>query len=103
MLGRYLVVQMDNGDEAPLHLKEVSAFGFGGAVVSLFEFISKNISLSVPDQQLLEEDCNATCREENCTQSGTRGGWEEQKDKCYLWSNEKKNWTEAEMSCRSLK
>ena len=39
LLGRYLVVQMDNGDDAPLHLKEVSAFGFGGAVVSLFEFI----------------------------------------------------------------
>ena len=40
LLGRYLVVQMDNGDDAPLHLKEVSAFGFGGAVVSLLEFIS---------------------------------------------------------------
>ena len=105
LLGRYLVVQMDNGDEAPLHLKEVSALGFGGAVVSLFEFISKNCeivfnNISVPDQQLLEEDCNATCRGENFTQSGTRGGWEEQTDKCYLWSNEKKNWTEAEMACR---
>ena len=30
LLGRYLIVQMDNGEDAPLHLKEVSVFGFAG-------------------------------------------------------------------------
>ena len=32
LVGRFLIVQMDNGEDAPLHLKEVSAWGFGGEV-----------------------------------------------------------------------
>ena len=28
--GRYLIVQMDNGKESPMHLKEVFVFGHGG-------------------------------------------------------------------------
>ena len=35
LLGRYLIVQMDNGKDAPLHLKEVSVFGSTG----VFEYI----------------------------------------------------------------
>ena len=33
LVGRFLIVQMDNGEDAPLHLKEVSAWGFGGEVL----------------------------------------------------------------------
>ena len=79
-MGRYLVVQMDNGEDAPLHLKEVSALGFEGeffaSVEDIFLVCQKNVfnDNSVPDQHVLEEDCNATCREENCAQSGTTAG-----------------------------
>ena len=31
MVGRYVIIQMDNGDGVPLNLKEVRAYGLQGA------------------------------------------------------------------------
>jgi len=81
--GRYLVVQMNNGKENPLHLKEVFVFGQG-------------------DTRVLEEDCHESCME-TCSAPWEQhqDKWEQHGDKCYLWSQEKMNWTNAELACRS--
>ena len=42
LVGRFLIVQMDNGEDAPLHLKEVSAWGFGGEVL---ESLKENLNI----------------------------------------------------------
>ena len=75
--------------------------------------------ISVPDTTILEEDCNVPCKE-NCKGEGNvpplnvtvslvnnetsrlvnTGAWEKHKGRCYLWSQEKLNWTDAEMACR---
>ena len=52
--------------------------------------------------QMLRNTKNTQIKNEGITniKNTTTGVWEQYKGKCYLWSKEKMNWTNAELACR---